>query len=106
MAGKEKFFDLGLSNSLSNAQKRLDQLSSWETSVTNQQPSTVLPSRRTPTIKFSQSIIFLAAAHAGDTEEIERLVRRGAAVNSVNKDGLTALHQVSLLCSPLLAIAI
>ena len=93
MAGKEKFH--GLSNALSNAQKRLDQLRSWESSETNKQPNTVKASRRVPTIKFGDSVVFLAAAHSGDTDEVERLVRKeGANVNSVNKDGLTALHQV------------
>ena len=95
MSGKEKFYDGGASNSA--AQKRVEQLKAWESSVTNKQPSTVLPARRVPKIKFGESVVFLAAAHSGDTEEVERLVRKeGADVNFVNKDGLTALHQVSL----------
>ena len=94
MAGKEKFYDV---HSNTAAHKRLTQLKEWENSETNKQPSTVLPSRLNPTIKFGDSVIFQAAAHSGDIEEVERLVlKKGADVNSVNKDGLTALHQVSL----------
>lgn len=94
MAGKEKFYDSGLSNTAS--QKRVQQLKDWENSETNKQPDTVCSSRRNPTIKFSESVVFLAAAHSGDIEEVERLVlKEGADVNFVNKDGLTALHQVS-----------
>ncbi len=95
MAGKEKFYDSGHSNTA--AHKRVTQLREWESSETNKQPSTVLPSRVVPTIKFGDNVVFLAAAHSGDEEEVDRLVlEEGADVNSVNKDGLTALHQVCL----------
>jgi len=94
MSGKEKFYEGGLLSSTA-AQKRLIQLKEWEGSETNKQPSTVLATRRVPTIKFGDGVVFLAAAHSGDTEEVEKLVREGAAVNFVNEDGLTALHQVS-----------
>lgn len=101
MAGKERFTGL----SVSSIQKRMVQLKEWEGSETNKMPGTVLPSRRTPTIKFPDNVVFLAAAHSGDTEEVERLVKKeGADVNSVNKDGLTALHQVSLSVCSLSAI--
>ena len=93
MAGKEKFTSI----SVSAVQKRISQLKEWENSETNKMSSTILPSRRTPKIKFPDSVVFLAAAHSGDTEEVERLVKKeGADVNSVNKDGLTSLHQVGL----------
>lgn len=93
MAGIEKFYDNGQSSSA--AQKRAVQLKDWENSATNKQPSTVVASRLKPTIKFADSVVFLAAAHSGDTVEVEKLVlNEGADVNSVNKDGLTALHQV------------
>ena len=93
MAGKEKFQDSFASTTA--AQKRLIQLKEWENSETNKQPSTVVSSRRKPTIKFGDDVVFLAAAHSGDIEEVERLVlKEGADVNSINKDGLTALHQV------------
>lgn len=98
MAGIEKFYDSGVSGSA--AQKRLIQLREWENSETNKQPDTLLPSRLNPAVKFGDSVVFLAAAHSGDTGEVERLVlKEGADVDFVNKDGLTALHQVSLLSS-------
>jgi len=93
MAGVEKFYDNGQSGSA--AHKRAVQLKDWESSTTNKQPSTILASRLKPTIRFADSVVFLAAAHSGDTVEVEKLVlNEGADVNSVNKDGLTALHQV------------
>ena len=51
-------------------------------------------------IKFGPSVVFMAAAHSGDTEEVRRLVlSEGANINSANKDGLTSLHQVLYECS-------
>lgn len=98
MAGIERFYDTGPSSS--SAQKRLIQLKDWEHSETNKQPSTVLPTRRVPKIKFDSGVVFLAAAHSGEVEEVENLVRNeGANVDEANDDGLTALHQVSLLSS-------
>ena len=97
MAGKEKFTSI----SMSAIQKRITQLKEWENSETNKMSGAILPSRRTPTIKFPDTVVFLAAAHSGDTEEVERLVKKeGADVNSINKDGLTSLHQVSVLLCP------
>lgn len=97
MAGNvEKFTTV----SVSAIHKRITQLKEWENSETNKMSGVILPSRRVPTIKFSDNVVFLAAAHSGDTEEVERLVKKdGADLNSVNKDGLTALHQVSFLCA-------
>lgn len=96
MAGIEKFYDSRGSNNVASAQIRSTQLKLWENSATNRQPGTILPSRRNPTIRFMDGIVLLAAAHSKDIVEVERLVREeGVNVNSVNKDGLTALHQVS-----------
>lgn len=97
MARRDGFFGFarGSAEADSNSQKRRKQLKAWEFSDTNKQPNTVLPSREVPSVKFGDSVVFLAAVHSGDLEEVERLVRKeGADVNSVNKDGLTALHQV------------
>ena len=95
MSGKEKFYENGHSGTAS--QKRMAQLKAWENSATNKQPSSVNASRHTPSIKFGPTIVFLAAAHSGDIDEVEKLVaNNGADVNSVNKDGLTALHQVHI----------
>lgn len=93
MAGKKAEFLLG--NAVTSSLKRQEQIKAWENSETNKQPSTVLPSRRVPSVKFGDNVVFFAATHSGDLEEVERLVRyEGADVNFVNKDGLTALHQV------------
>ena len=91
--GKEKFDSVGGSEVAS--QKRSQQLQVWEKSETNKEPEYIVSSRQTPKVKFGDNVIFLAAAQSGDSEEVERLiVEEGADVNSVNKDGLTALHQV------------
>ena len=39
--------------------------------------------------------MFLAACAATDRDEVDRLIRRGADIDTTNVDGLTALHQVS-----------
>ena len=93
MAGKKAEFLLG--NAVSSSLKRQEQIKAWENSETSKQPSTILPSRRVPSVKFGDNVVFFAATHSGDLDEVERLVRyEGADVNFVNKDGLTALHQV------------
>ena len=77
------------------SQKRIQQLQVWEKSDTNKQPDYIKVSRQTPRVKFNDNVVFLAAAYSGDRKEVERLiVEEGADVNSVNKDRLTALHQV------------
>ena len=43
---------------------------------------------------ISLSCVFLAACAAADKEEVERLVQKGAEIDTANVDGLTALHQV------------
>ena len=93
MAEKEKFYGTGHSHTAGN--RRNQQLKGWEISQTNKEPEFVRDSRKIPRVKFSDSVVFLAAAQSGDLEEVERLVlEEGADVNSVNTDGLTALHQV------------
>lgn len=93
MSGKEKFYGLG--RSATAGQKRNHQLEQWEKSVTNQEPSSISSKRKRPRVRFGESVVFLAASQSGDVEEVDRLLtEEGADVNSVNKDGLTALHQV------------
>ena len=95
MSGKERFYSNGQSGT--SSEKRAAQLKAWENSPTNRLPGTIASSRRNPMIKFGPSVVFMAAAHSGDTEEVRRLVlSEGADVNSVNKDGLTSLHQVHI----------
>ena len=93
MATKEKFY--GVMKTQAAFQKRNAQLQVWEKSDTNKEPDHIAPKRLRPRVKFGDSVIFLAAVQSGDYEEVERLIQEeGADVSSVNKDGLTALHQV------------
>lgn len=73
--------------------KREEQLKRWEDSDTNKEPSS--PKQKTRKIKFSSGCVFLAACAAGDKNEVEKLLEKGADINTANVDGLTALHQVS-----------
>lgn len=72
--------------------KREEQLKRWEESDTNKEPSS--PKQKTRKIKFSSGCVFLAACAAGDKNEVEKLLEKGADINTANVDGLTALHQV------------
>jgi ankyrin repeat protein len=92
MSGKEEFHGLG--RGASAGEKRNQQLQSWEKSVTNKEPAHVSSSRLQPRVRFGESVVFLAACQSGDVDEVERLLSEDKAdINSVNKDGLTALHQ-------------
>ncbi|KAJ8736877.1 hypothetical protein PYW07_000148 [Mythimna separata] len=73
--------------------KRAEQLKRWEESDTNKQSP--MP-RRATRIQFSSGIVFLAACTAGDKDEVQRLLKRGADINTANVDGLTALHQACI----------
>ena len=74
--------------------KRNEQINRWKESETckeSSQPKTV--DRK---VDFSDGCIFLASCAAGDREEVEDLLRRGADINTANVDGLTALHQACI----------
>ncbi|KAJ8737912.1 hypothetical protein PYW08_000507 [Mythimna loreyi] len=73
--------------------KRAEQLKRWEESDTNKQSPSP---RRATRIQFSSGIVFLAACTAGDKDEVQRLLKRGADINTANVDGLTALHQACI----------
>ncbi|XP_049885234.1 protein phosphatase 1 regulatory subunit 12B-like isoform X8 [Pectinophora gossypiella] len=73
--------------------KRAEQLKRWEESDTNKQSA--LP-KRASRIQFSSGIVFLAACTAGDKDEVQRLLKMGADINTANVDGLTALHQACI----------
>ena len=74
--------------------KRAEQLKRWQESETNHEPSE--PKRKSQRIQFTDGCVFLAACAASDKEEVERLLKRGADIDTANIDGLTALHQVSV----------
>lgn len=48
---------------------------------------------------FQDEDIFLSACLSGDLEEVQTLLSDGADINTTTVDGLTALHQVVLLCN-------
>jgi protein phosphatase 1 regulatory subunit 12A len=72
--------------------KRHEQLKRWEDSDTNKCLNHTLGKDKK--VKFQDGCVFLAACSSGDTEEVKRLLDRGADINTANIDGLTALHQV------------
>lgn len=84
--------------------RRAEQLRRWRGSLTEQEPAErqgagrQLQTRRgSPRVRFEDGAVFLAACSSGDTDEVKKLLARGADINTVNVDGLTALHQVGLL---------
>ncbi|XP_059367314.1 protein phosphatase 1 regulatory subunit 12A-like isoform X3 [Carassius carassius] len=75
-------------------QKRNEQLKRWIGSETDLEPP-VLKKKKTK-VKFDEGAVFLAACSSGDTEEVLRMLDRGADINYANVDGLTALHQACI----------
>ncbi|XP_046728692.1 protein phosphatase 1 regulatory subunit 12A isoform X10 [Silurus meridionalis] len=75
-------------------QKRNEQLKRWLGSETDLEPP-VIKKKKTK-VKFDEGAVFLAACSSGDTEEVLRLLERGADINYANVDGLTALHQACI----------
>ena len=73
--------------------KRAEQLRRWEESETNREPPT--PRNNSRRIQFSDGCVFLSACAAGDKDEVLKLIRQGADIDTPNVDGLTALHQAS-----------
>lgn len=83
--------------------RRAEQLRRWRGSLTEQESAErqgsgrQLQTRRgSPRVRFEDGAVFLAACSSGDTDEVKKLLARGADINTVNVDGLTALHQVGL----------
>ncbi|XP_029452985.1 protein phosphatase 1 regulatory subunit 12A isoform X5 [Rhinatrema bivittatum] len=75
-------------------QKRNEQLKRWIGSETDLEPPIV--KRKKTKVKFDDGAVFLAACSSGDTEEVHKLLDRGADINYANVDGLTALHQACI----------
>ncbi|XP_077401158.1 protein phosphatase 1 regulatory subunit 12A isoform X2 [Vanacampus margaritifer] len=79
-------------------QKRNEQLKRWLGSETDLEPP-ILKKKKTK-VKFDDGAVFLAACSSGDTEEVLRMLDRGADINYANVDGLTALHQACIDDNP------
>lgn len=88
---------LGVKRAESAKLRRTEQLKRWKGSLTELEPVTPARSRHRggPRVRFEDGAVFLAACSSGDTEEVKRLLARGARLNTANVDGLTALHQVA-----------
>lgn len=88
---------LGGKRAESARMRRAEQLRRWRGSLTEQEPAERQPPTRrgSPRVRFEDGAVFLAACSSGDTDEVRKLLARGADINTVNVDGLTALHQVT-----------
>lgn len=77
--------------------KRVEQLKRYEDSDTNRE--SVLPKNASARkVRFSAGCIFLAACAAGDKDEVLNMLNSGGAdIDTANVDGLTALHQVTII---------
>lgn len=78
--------------------RRAEQLRRWRGSETEQESAERQPRTRRggPRVRFEDGAVFLAACSSGDTDEVKRLLARGADINTANVDGLTALHQACI----------
>ncbi|XP_040392238.1 protein phosphatase 1 regulatory subunit 12B isoform X6 [Cygnus olor] len=82
--------------------RRAEQLRRWKGSLTEQEPVAAGGGRGRhrgaggSRVRFEEGAVFLAACSSGDTEEVKRLLGRGARVDTTNVDGLTALHQACI----------
>ncbi|XP_041351493.1 protein phosphatase 1 regulatory subunit 12A-like isoform X1 [Gigantopelta aegis] len=74
--------------------RRHDQLKRWEDSDTAKESN--CPKAKSRKVQFQDGCVFLAACSSSDTEEVKRLLERGADINTANVDGLTALHQACI----------
>ncbi|XP_078076606.1 protein phosphatase 1 regulatory subunit 12A-like isoform X9 [Mustelus asterias] len=74
--------------------KRKEQLKRWLDSDTDRESER--PRTQHLRVKFAEGAVFLAACSSGDSDEVEKMLLRGADINYTNVDGLTALHQACI----------
>ncbi|XP_037352556.1 protein phosphatase 1 regulatory subunit 12B isoform X11 [Talpa occidentalis] len=94
---------LGGKRAESARMRRAEQLRRWRGSLTEQEPAERRGAGRqsqtrrgSPRVRFEDGAVFLAACSSGDTDEVKKLLSRGADIDTVNVDGLTALHQACI----------
>ncbi|XP_069489705.1 protein phosphatase 1 regulatory subunit 12B isoform X3 [Ambystoma mexicanum] len=87
--------ELGVRRAESARARRAEQLRRWRGSEAASGAPEDSGERR-PRVRFEDCAVFLAACSSGDTEEVKRLLARGADVNTANVDGLSSLHQACI----------
>uniref|UniRef100_A0A7M4EH87 Protein phosphatase 1 regulatory subunit n=1 Tax=Crocodylus porosus TaxID=8502 RepID=A0A7M4EH87_CROPO len=92
---------LGVKRAESARLRRAEQLRRWKGSLTELEPAAPGGGRGRhraggTRVRFEEGAVFLAACSSGDTDEVKRLLGRGARINTANVDGLTALHQACI----------
>lgn len=82
-----------------NAQKqkkREEQLKKWRERELNDPITSLNKMDKSTRVRFPKSCVFLASCASGDIDEVKQHLKYGVNINTVNIDGLTALHQACI----------